>query len=1113
VKPLTKFHVYKMKLEGANSAPEIVGQKRQANYYNYFLGNDQSKWKSDIHPFLALDYKQVYRGIDMHVTSESGSPVYEFIVSPGAEASQVKLSFEGPEKMSINKSGDLVINTSVGNVMEMKPYAYQYIDDEKVEVPCYYHLKNNVVTYNLPRDYDHSKTLIIDPIILWASFTGSTADNWGFTATYDNSGNFYMGGIVNCLAMAGGGTFPVSPGAYQLTWGGGTQTAVAGIEWASDIALMKLSSDGTTRIYSTYLGGAFNERPHSMIVDNDGNLIVAGKTRSTNYPVTSGAYQGTNAGGWDIVVTKLNATGTALVGSSYLGGTGNDGVNFDSTEYIYGHLKYNYGDDARSEVQVDNLGNIYVAGCTQSGNFPTTPTAIATTLAGMQDGVIFKMNSTLSSLLWSTYLKGANDDAGYVLGFNKLQSSVYVAGGTNSLDFPVTPGTWQTTYQGDSADGFILKFQNSSPYNLQAGTFVGTSNVDQIFGLQVDDSDHVYVMGQSLGGTFPVTAGVHSNPNSCQFIMKMDKNLTTDLISTVYGSGDPLHVNISPVAFLVDTCGNVYVSGWGGDIIGSSPVLAAHTGTTFGMETTPGCHQATTDGFDFYFIVFGGGMGGLRYATFYGRNAPGGRGEHVDGGTSRFSKQGTIYQGICANCGGSAPPPFPTTSGVWAPVSASSNCNQAALKIAFNIGPVHCDITAGPSTSGGAPLTVNFFNTTTNGLSFLWDFGDGSPTTTAFTASHTFTAAGTYTVTLSAANSNACFKTDDTARIVIVVDTNSIKPSFIYKVTDSCGPYAAEFTNTSTTNITTGAPTYNWSFGDGTTFAGQNPPKHNYPDTGCYTVTLVMAHPNACKSPDTVTKVVCIRGFRVSLNYTIPDSLCAGVAFTPTGSGTSGSTITWSYGDGKAGSGTPPPQLYSAGGTYTVTFVITNPGSCNISDSVKKVIKIIPGPTADFSFSPTLPETNVPTKYTNLSRNAIKYAWDFGDGETSAETNPTHQFKRTGSYKTCLTAFNSYNCPSVICKQVPAEIEPIIGLPTGFSPNGDGSNDILYVRGAAIRTLDLKIYNRWGQLVFHTTNQAIGWDGTFNGQPQPIEAYAYVLNVTFIDDSSKLLKGNITLLR
>ena len=1113
--PKMRFHVYKMTFEGANLQPEIVGHKQQKNYYNYYYGNDPKRWKTGIHPYKALDYNELYPGINMHVTAEVGSLVYELFVQPGADVSNVKLKFDGPDKMSV-KEGDLYINTSVGLVKELKPYVFQYINGNKTEVACNYSLRNNTVTFDFPNDYDHTAQLIIDPTIaFWCSFTGSTADNWGFTATYDNSGNFYLAGLVNALSTAAGGlggAYPVSPGAYQSTFGGGQGNS--GVEYAADIGIMKLSSDGTTRIFATYLGGANNERPHSLIVDAADNLIVAGRTHSVDFPVTAGAFQPANAGGWDIIVTKMNSTGTALIGSTYLGGSTDDGVNFDSTEVGYGHLKWNYGDDARSEVQVDNLGNIYVASNTTSTDFPVTPTAVSTTYGGgMQDGVAFKMNSTLTSLVWSSYIGGTRDDAAYVITFNPNQTSFYIAGGTSSTNFPTVPGCWQTTYQGDSSDGFILKIQNSAPYTLQKGTYVGTSNFDQVYGIQIDNLGTVWVMGQSLGGTFPVTAGVYSNPNSSQFVMKIDSNLGNDLVSTVYGSGDAAHTNISPVAFLVDTCNNVYISGWGGNIMGGFAPGLAHSGTTTGMYVTPDAHLSTTDGYDFYFIVFGPDLTGVRYATFYGRNDPNpNHGEHVDGGTSRFDKHGIIYQAICANCGGTVGTiPFPTTPGVYAPTDMSQNCNEAALKIAFNIGPVQAIITAGPSTSGCAPLTGDFTNTSNNGLSFVWNFGDGSAIDTSYSPTHTFTASGTYTVSLSAANSNACFVTNDTAYLIIRVDTNYITPGFTYTITDSCGPYTVAITNTSTSH-TSGTPVYQWWFGNGSVFTGTNPPVQNYADTGVYTITLVMSDDSACHSPDTVIEKIHIFNEKVSAHFIIPDSICAGTPFTPSGGATNATTTTWYYaGDTTT---TPLPTItFDVAGTYTITLVALNPGACNGGDTVTEIIKVLPLPVANFTFIPLTPTANVPTTFTNLSTNATHYVWDFGDGSTSTDFAPVHQYTKTGNFKVCLTALNSSSCPSIMCKTVPADVEPELGLPTAFSPNGDGENEVLYVRGAAIVTMDLKIFNRWGQLVFETTSQDKGWDGKFNGQPQPIDAYAYVLNATFIDGSAKLLKGNITLLR
>ena len=1115
IRPVLKFHEYEVTFLGAD-IPEISGERPQKIYYNYFLGNDSSLWKTGIHPYRDINYNNLYSGIDMHFSSDKGNIVYEFIVHPDADAGQVKLKFEGQDHLEI-KNNDLIISTSVGQVTELKPYAYQFINGSQVVVPCIYSLKGNVLSYSFPDDYNHSSVLIIDPVVVLCTLTGSTADNWGYTATFDEAGNFYAGGIVNALSYVGGGHFPVTPGAFQVTFGGGYGSALnEDSTYACDISIIKYDPTLTTRIYATYLGGSGNERPHSMIVDPAGDLIVAGRTLSIDYPVTGGCYQGANGGGWDIVVTKFNTTCTALTGSTYIGGGGNDGVNFDSTEFGFGELKYNYGDDARSEVQIDKSGSIYVADCSNSINFPTTASAISTTLSGLQDGVVFKMNPTLTTLLWSTYLGGNGSDAAYALAFDTSETSIYVAGGTNSGNFPTTAGTLHTAYQGGT-DGFILKFSCNAPYNLQKGTYVGTANFDQVYGVQVSGTtNEVYVMGQSLNGAFPVTGGVYSNPNSCQFVMKLDSNLTTDRISTVFGSGDPTITNISPVAFLVDTCDNVYISGWGGNLGIGLPT----SGLCTGMPVTSDAVQPTTDGMDFYFIVLGPDMTSLRYATFYGRSCTNpGEGEHVDGGTSRFSRQGIIYQGICANCGGapgrwsySCPNAFPTTPGVWSQADSSENCNEAALKVAFNIGPVTANIVAGPSTSGCAPLTVNFTNLSNNGLTFVWNFGDGTATTSIYSPTHTFNTAGTFTVTLAAANSNACFRTNDTAHYVITVGSNFIKPSFTSALTDSCGPYIATFINTSV-DSTDAAPTYQWSFGDGQTYSGVTPPAHSYPGTGTYSVTLIMADVAACKSPDTVVQMIHISNFRVSANFTMPDSVCLGTPITPLDTVTNVTSASWTFGDGHSATSGDPTYTFASAGTYTVTFIASNSGACNGADTVSEVIKVLSGPEANFSFTPVTATANVPTTFTNLSVNATRYLWDFGDKITSGETNPVHQYNMTGTYKACLTAYNKSNCPSVLCREVPTDVEPLVGIPSAFSPNGDGENDVLYVRGAAIQTMDLKIFNRWGQLVFETTSQEKGWDGTYNGQPQPIEAYAYVLQVTFIDGTGKLLKGNITLLR
>lgn len=1096
-----KYHEYRMTFEGATTT-DITGGKQQKTYYNYFLGNDQSKWKTGIHPCLTLDYKNLYSGIDMHLSSDEGALKYEFIVAPGADVAHIQMRCDGADGLSVNKQGNLVIRTSVGDVQELKPFAYQYINNVRTEVPCVYKVNGNHITYKFPRGYAEGAQLVIDPTVVFATFTGSVADNFGYTATYDLAGNFYAGGLVHSAG------FPVTPGAFQVTFGGGTTTT--GIMYESDMGIMKFSPDGVNRIWATYIGGSDNDQPHSMVTDLSQNLVIAGRSYSNNFPVTVGCYDNTANGGGDLVVVKLNSTGTALMGSTYIGGSADDAVNFSGQEFVTGNLKYNYGDDARSEVILDSQQNVYVTTCTQSANFPVTANATQSVLKGTQDGVVLKLNPTLTNLTWSTYLGGNNDDAGYVLALNKLQTMLYVAGGTNSANFPATANSYHSSFQGGLADGFVARFQNSGNYQLQKCTYMGTANYDQCYGVQVDNQDSVYIMGQSLGGQFPVTAGVYSNANSSQFVIKMDPDLSIDRFSTVYGSGNPAVTNISPVAFLIDTCENIYISGWGG-VLG--PGMPASTGTTAGMPLTPDAAQSTTDGNDFYFIVLSKNAVNLMYGTFMGSN--GGVGEHVDGGTSRFDRNGIVYQAICGACGHGT---FPTQpANVWSLVDSSFNCNEVALKIAFHFGPVIASASISGDSVGCAPLTVNFVNNSSNGASYVWDFGDGSPISTQFNPGpHTYTTPGVYTVHFSVVNANACNRTQDSTTMIIRVDSGAINADFLTQLTDTCDPFTATVTNISQYNSIPNAQTWTkffWHYSDGFDFNGTTPPAHDFPDTGTYTITLVMVDTSACNNPDSVTKTIHFQKLLVDAEIDMPDSLCLGAGVTFSNGSTNGITYIWNFGDGDTAMTSNPYHVYDSTGTYTVTVIAINNNACNHSDTASKNIKVKAHALADFTYTPVIPTPNSPISFFNHSLNATSYLWGFGDGGSSEDTDPVHMYKRTGYYTVCLDANNPDNCPDTVCKKIYADIRPLIDIPNAFSPNGDGFNDILYARGAAIETMDLRIWNRWGELVFESTSLDHGWDGTYNGKPQEMDAYAFVLTATFIDGTKFEKQGNITLLR
>ncbi|MGI8581475.1 MAG: SBBP repeat-containing protein, partial [Chitinophagaceae bacterium] len=537
VQKILHSHAYAVQFIGANNNAEIIPDKALPSVNNYFIGNDKSKWAADCKIYGGVTYKNVYPNIDVRYYSDAGARLkYDIIVHPGGDINKIALQYKGAENLSI-KDKELVIKTSVGDNKELSPYTYQVIDNGRKEVETKYIINGDIVRFKV-KDHSDKNTLIIDPTLKFFTYSGSTTDNWGFTATYGPDGSFFSGGI------AYGTGFPVSLGAYQTTYGGGEK----------DISIMKLTPDGKNRVYATYIGGSGNEQPHSIIVDPQGNLIFAGRTNSHNYPITTAPP--VSGGAMDIVVTKLSAAGNALIGSMRIGGSGNDGVNITDDEAVgMKTLKRNYGDDARSEVILDGAGNIYVASCASSANFPVTPGVVQKTLGGNQDGVVLKLNSNCNAVIWSTYLGGTEDDASYVLALGN-NNNLYVAGGTasNNIASISASGVLSTTNSGGACDGFVVELTNDGTSAIR-GTYLGTSSADQVYGIETDKTGNVYVVG-TTEGSWPVVNAAYSNPNSKQFISKLDPNLSRYIYSTVFGSGSPLP-NISPTAFLVDRCENV----------------------------------------------------------------------------------------------------------------------------------------------------------------------------------------------------------------------------------------------------------------------------------------------------------------------------------------------------------------------------------------------------------------------------------------------------------------------------------------------------------------------------------------------------------------------------
>jgi len=735
--PVIHGHVYEMGFIQANNDLTVVGKNKQTLYHNYFLGNNKTKWAGNVPLFGSLHYLDLWKGIDLKIEEKNGNFEYDFIVKPGANVEMIKLEFNGQDEIDII-DGKLMITTSVNTVYENKPFAYQMIRGKIEQISCRFILDGNMVTFEFPDGFDPSQELIIDPELIFSTYSGSSAVNWGFTATYDDAGYYYGGGYVFDLG------YPVTPGAFQTSFGG-----------SPDIGITKYTPDGTQQVYATYIGGDSRDTPSSLIVDNQNNLLLFGSSTSTNFPVTDNAYDPVFSGISDIILVKFNEEGSDLIGSTYIGGSENDGFN---TIVIDGpDLYYNYGDDSRGEVMLDDSGNIYVASVTESSNFPTTPGVMQENFQGGKDGCIFKMNDDLSELLWSTYVGGSSEDAGYSI---KINGNLVVAcGGTMSSNLPADPEVVHPAYSGN-IDGFVVTL-NKNDGTKNKLTYLGTGSYDQAYMVDIDTEGNIYVIGQSLG-PYPVKGDVYTNPNSAQFIHKLTPELDSTIVSTVFGDGANNQVNISLTALLVDNCGRVYISGWGGGI---NQTLG--NGTMFGLPVTADAIKSNTDGKDFYFIIFEKDLKDLLYATFFGGEAS--FGEHVDGGTSRFNKNGVIYQAICA-CGGGS---IPTTPDAWSPYN-NAECNLGSVVIDLSQDMVHGDFEILPDSKGCIPLTVDLVSNS-NGVDFIWDFGDGSTQEITENSSYTYVNSGVFDIIFITIDSTSCNVADST---ILQVEVFEILPDF-----------------------------------------------------------------------------------------------------------------------------------------------------------------------------------------------------------------------------------------------------------------------------------------------------------------------------------------------
>jgi hypothetical protein len=585
--------VLRMTFAGGNPARQAVGDDELPGRVNYFIGNDPTKWRTNVPTYGRVRYRDIYPGIDLSYFGTQRQLEYDLVVGPGANPARIALGFKGADRIELDPQGDLVLHTAAGWIRQRKPLIYQEIDGVRREIPGGYVLTGQSKVGFLVGTYDASRPLVIDPVIVYSTYLGGIGSEAAIGIAVDASGNAYVTGATAST------NFPTSAGAIHSVGGGG------------DVFVTKLNATGSALLFSTFIGGSAADQGNGVAVDASGNAYVTGSTFSTNFPTTAAAFQRTFTG-WAVeaFVTKLNATGSALLYSTYLGGSTagparsamsqGTGIALDTSGNAYvtgittaadyptttgafqGSLPS--GQDAFvtklnvigstpvystylgpstanvyccPAIAVDAAGNAYVTGPTNSGSFPTTAGAFQTSLNGFENPFIAKLNTNGSALVYSTYLGGNGDDIPTRIAVD-ASGSAYVTGSTTSTNFPTTAGAFQTG-SGGGSDAFVTKL-NALGSALVYSTYLGGTADDGGGGIAVDAEGNAYVSGSTLSAGFPTTPGAFQTSlfgTSDAFVTKLNP-LGSALIYSTYLGGT---ADDGASGIAIDSSSNAYVAG------------------------------------------------------------------------------------------------------------------------------------------------------------------------------------------------------------------------------------------------------------------------------------------------------------------------------------------------------------------------------------------------------------------------------------------------------------------------------------------------------------------------------------------------------------------------
>jgi gliding motility-associated-like protein len=1171
-----KGHIFQLQLINASGKYSVEESNKSTTYYNYFLGNDSTKWASNVELYREVSYNEAWKGIDVHFySSPSGELEYDFLVAPHADPQDIQFKFNGGYSTKVDENGRLVIQTQLGPVVFSAPKSFQEVNGQKQYVESEYTQDlNGTISFSFPKGYNREIALVIDPILTWSTFfNGASSNADAGSIALDANNNPVIAGVTPAI------NFPITLGAYNQVFSGGT----------GDCYVSKLSADATNLIFSTFLGGGEYENLSSLKFNSVGEIVVGGSTLSINFPMTVGAYNTnfsfspfSNNEGY---VTKLTSDGAALLFSTYI----------NETNSVYA-------------LEITATDEILIGGTAPVG-FATTPGAYSQTFnGGGYDAFLLKLNSNGTNALFSTYLGGNDYDYIEEISISNT-GDIIIVGETRSFDFPTTSGAFDQTFNGtigSSTDGFVAKF-NSNGSVLLFSTLIGGSATEYLYCLELNSCGDIIVAGLTFSDDFPVSANAYGSASgggvdACAFVLS--NNGSVLLASTYLGTPGFDMTN----GLIVDGNGEII---WG---IVTDP----------GLVTTAGALQPSNAGArDFYLSKFSSDLTTLVYGTYLG--GTGNEWGQATAATPMVAHDSCIVVSMITQSAN-----FPTTPGVFQPAQlnvgsyataiveicgiSSGALAQATITVydticvggqflspqgnsygAGSYNETYTNVLGCDSLVAFVITEVTTITTTVNenicfGTQYISNQGNNYSagsydefymTTSGCDSIVTFIITELLTIPDTVINETICVGTQYTSplgntygvgtHVEIYNSVDGCDSTVTFSITELLSP-------TITMNVTV-------CFGQQyTTPAGNSYGVGSYDEIypalqGCDTiVTFIITEVN--NITDTIYETICFGEQYISPQGNSYSSGLFDESYSAAGGCDSIVTFVISempqivntvfshtvcYGDqfisaqGNSYSSGVYEEVYTSLGSgcdSIVEYVITELSDLSVTNtewvcfgsdfislegavftpgtyiepltaingcdsSITLIVSEYDEVVVDFYFDGTdLTSLNSEVHFINTSQGVDSFIWEFGDSSpTSSEVSPLHEFPnfQAGVYYVTLTGNNLLGCSGEIVKPILIQEELIFYIPNTFTPDGDEFNQVfkpVFTSGFDVYDYTIIIFNRWGQQIFVSSDIEIGWDGSYNGKSSQDGMYTWKVEFKELSsDTRQSCVGHVNLIR